>query len=648
MTRVFCPRKVKGMSTVPGTSRGRCGQRGDVRQQLQAKVSDNLASRGVIYNRERLFERKPSTELSEEDFSRLEKQRYNKRKWAQKERARYRKELESLQTKNGTLIHANQSLKESIKNLTEFKSRFHSAMAKHELSRKCRRHSTHSLFALGERLHNGDVDMKVQVVGTQVIPFSMLTPTYTTSSRVLLCNLSSDGEEEGPMKRLTTKWIHINNGSILPGGRIVDQQTQIRPATKSNSKPKPAATITSAMSIQSPGLRKQFAQSKTTPPVEIQARKRAESETTEDSDDETVLTSSGFVPREESAESGHTSYLQLLNEGGEDALAANDTTPEVTGEPGNAEDAVFLQQVHLYTPNLEQLIQQRNRNEATDPAQHNYSLTAPETVIAKRSSLEEICPWFVTAETTLKTETVVSDTDIIQTYAAEEIVSSADTTTIAETDLQAIRTPPINISRRRTMSEAATFSEVGSAPARMVTISEGSWTEGDRVVLPRAQSLPADYELNFYPSVVKVEQDVDEPPKLIQAHDALCCPTLEEEEPPQLFPAILDVHGHDYYGGDVLEVVEVVDNETDMQWEREGHLETEETEFQQMSRDPQVQPETLVSINELPPTPSTPSTDSPVLSTSLIHSNSSVEAFDTTYMNVSRENASAVSYIMVQ
>ncbi|XP_076459455.1 uncharacterized protein LOC143292776 [Babylonia areolata] len=88
-----------------------------VRHQLQAMVSGKLKDRGI--STKELWTSSGTHELSKEEQDRLERQRYNKRKWAQKERARSKALLEELKQSNGMLEYTNQKLKREVDMLRE-------------------------------------------------------------------------------------------------------------------------------------------------------------------------------------------------------------------------------------------------------------------------------------------------------------------------------------------------------------------------------------------------------------------------------------------------------------------------------------------------------------------------------------------------
>ncbi|PVD39319.1 hypothetical protein C0Q70_01948 [Pomacea canaliculata] len=103
------------MCTLATPSSYRGVQGFQVRRVLQAKVSDNLASRGI--STKGLWDTRPSHKLSPEEQRRLERQRENKRNWARKEREKSKKRLEELKMTNCQLEYHNKKLKSEIDKL---------------------------------------------------------------------------------------------------------------------------------------------------------------------------------------------------------------------------------------------------------------------------------------------------------------------------------------------------------------------------------------------------------------------------------------------------------------------------------------------------------------------------------------------------
>ncbi|KAK7113382.1 serine-rich adhesin for platelets-like [Littorina saxatilis] len=116
----LCDGRKMGAQTRPG-----------LRQQLKAKVSDNLTSRGIGTDQDR-WSTKPKAKLTGAELERLNRQRANKRKWAQKERAKCKKEMDELKVKNAHLEHDNGTLKKDVERLKTIKVRMESVLIDHE------------------------------------------------------------------------------------------------------------------------------------------------------------------------------------------------------------------------------------------------------------------------------------------------------------------------------------------------------------------------------------------------------------------------------------------------------------------------------------------------------------------------------------
>ncbi|KAL8584966.1 hypothetical protein ACOMHN_043602 [Nucella lapillus] len=104
----------------------------EVRHQLKKMVSGKLADRGVT-TRE-LWSTRPRTKakLTKEEQERLERQRLNKRKWAQKERARSKSLLDELKQANSALEYRNQQLKGHVNKLQEVNHQLRNVLTDHQ------------------------------------------------------------------------------------------------------------------------------------------------------------------------------------------------------------------------------------------------------------------------------------------------------------------------------------------------------------------------------------------------------------------------------------------------------------------------------------------------------------------------------------
>ncbi|XP_076446817.1 uncharacterized protein LOC143284073 [Babylonia areolata] len=101
-----------------------------VRQQLQAKVSGSLRSRGV--NAADRWQAKPKGQMTTEEYRRLERQRENKKRWARKERERSKSELEYLRKTNNCLSFKKQELQHQINKLQKWEYRMRMCLSDHE------------------------------------------------------------------------------------------------------------------------------------------------------------------------------------------------------------------------------------------------------------------------------------------------------------------------------------------------------------------------------------------------------------------------------------------------------------------------------------------------------------------------------------
>nr|KAG5710466.1 hypothetical protein BaRGS_022284 [Batillaria attramentaria] len=377
--------------------------------------------------------------------------------------------------------------------------------------------------------------------------------------------------------------------------------------------------------------------------------------------------SGGFTPRIDEVD-GQKSYMEMLREDeDDDAMVVEEiseipllTAPEIKQEPSDVEDAMFLQEVESCTPQLEELVQknQKHAKENGDGAEETeaevsgtaqffelgsgklglasgpFVLKASDATVPKArargagpvvngigrsytmslpttKSVTFVSPWSVAAETpavSLSRGEEETNPTYIEIIGPEQH-GSVTTTTNSEN----FKTPPNTFTRRRAVSESAVSYSSRSAPDRMTTISD-DWAEMLRSVpVPqRAHSLPAGY-------IPEIDQVIEV--------DA-------------------DTTGHATLDGDVIEVVEVL-NETEGV---EGRWEVEET-ADQLSIDTPGQPDILVTQAEIPSTPSTPSTPTSTVSSKAIFVNSSItleDPEDAARVELPMDDVITISGVIVQ